>query len=62
MADMIEPKRTGKGGISNPNIEEIVEDIENHARIVQESGRVEDAANLRDWARELRQKNLKNPF
>ena len=64
MADMIEPKQFGrkdplKG--SSPNLNDIADNIEGHARALQESGQVRDASVLRDWARELRQKNIRTP-
>ncbi|MFZ2448707.1 MAG: hypothetical protein WAW37_20280 [Syntrophobacteraceae bacterium] len=62
MADMSEPRQVAKKGISNPDVKEIAADIEHDARILQESGRIDEATNLRNWARELRQKNVKNPF
>lgn len=55
MAEWIQTEKPRRKSF-NPEAKEIAEDLENHARILQESGRLNDAANLREWARELRQK------
>ena len=62
MADMNEPKQVEKKKISGSDVGAIASDIEHDARVLQESGRVDEAANLRNWARELRQKNVRKPF
>ena len=61
MAEILEPEQPRKKCIG-PEVEQIVEDIENRAHILHESGRLEDAANLREWAGELRQKSIQKPF
>jgi hypothetical protein len=58
MADIFDPKQPTKG-IANPaDLKEIAADVEYHAHLLQVSGRAEDAANFRNWAKELRQKSL----
>jgi hypothetical protein len=58
MVDYIEEKPT-VGEAPGPDLEQIARDIEKQARIAEESGQVKEAANLRDWARELRQKSIR---
>jgi hypothetical protein len=58
MADMFEPKQPAKGIVNPADIREIAEDVEYHAHILQVSGRIDDAANFRNWAKELRQKSI----
>ncbi|MEM5789230.1 MAG: hypothetical protein AAGU11_18095 [Syntrophobacteraceae bacterium] len=48
--------------LAEPDMDEIVADIEHRSRILQESGRITEALNLREWARELRQKRVANPY
>jgi hypothetical protein len=65
MADMSETKPPITKGLdkrTDPDFNEIADTIENQARMLQESGLVNEAANLRDWARELRQKSVRTPY
>jgi hypothetical protein len=65
MADMIEPKQSAKKDPlkgNSPNLNEIADNIEGHARALQESGQVRDASILREWAMELRQRNIRTPY
>ncbi len=61
MADRIEPEPPRKKRIS-PELTEIADDIDRYARILQETGQTGHAANLHDWARELRQKRIRTPY
>ncbi|MHC1729671.1 MAG: hypothetical protein AB9866_27325 [Syntrophobacteraceae bacterium] len=47
---------------AGPDFNEIADNIENQARMLQEAGLVNEAADLRDWARELRQKSVSPPY
>jgi hypothetical protein len=61
MADKIEFERPPRKRIT-PELTEIADDIDRYARIHQETGTTDHAANLRDWARELRQKRIRTPY
>ena len=61
MADRIEPEQPPRKRIG-PELTEIADDIDRYARILQESGQSDHAANLWDWARELRQKRIRTPY
>lgn len=62
MAEVTDLKQSEKKTAMGPEMERIVEDIEDRARILQQSGRLSEAENLRDWATELRQKSIHKPF
>ncbi len=58
MVDFIEEKMPVRK-VLGPDLEQIAEDIEKQARVAEQSGLAKDAANLRSWARELRQKSVR---
>jgi len=47
---------------TGPDFNEIADAIENQARVLQEAGLVNEAADLGNWARELRHKSVRTPY
>ncbi len=65
MVDMFETKQRITRGLdkeTGPDLNEIADNMENEARMLQEAGLVNEAADLRNWARELRQKSVRTPY
>jgi hypothetical protein len=61
MADAVEDKRLPRK-LLGPDLDQMAENLEFHARILQESFKTADAVNLRNWARELRREAVKGRF
>ncbi len=61
MADESPQPRTRTYSL-NPDLNQIAQYIEDHARVLQESGWTKDAADLIKWAKELRLKSVDVPI
>lgn len=58
MAEMIETRDTPRKEHGfNPDLIQIARYMEEHARVLQETGWSDDATHLRRWAQELRRKS-----
>jgi hypothetical protein len=60
MADEIYDRAPKKLGSASPNLNELAENIEDQARVLQESGHTREATDLVRWARELRHKSSRS--